>query len=102
MGSDDYTDINIEGAHAAAPIWAEFMKKAVLLPQYSDTHDFSPPEGVEILKIDKASYLLSDESCPDGYEIAFLNGTAPTETCDHPAERRNLFQKIFGLGKTVN
>jgi penicillin-binding protein 1B len=102
VGNDDYTDINIEGAHAAAPIWAEFMKKAVLLPQYSDTHDFSPPEGVEILKIDKASYLLSDESCPDGYEIAFLNGTAPTETCDHPAERRNLFQKIFGLGKTVN
>ncbi|MGA3264181.1 MAG: penicillin-binding protein, partial [Terracidiphilus sp.] len=94
-----YTDINIEGAHAAAPIWAEFMKKAVLLPQYSDTHDFSPPEGVEILKIDKASYLLSDESCPDGYEIAFLNGTAPTETCDHPAERRNILQKIFGLGK---
>ena len=55
VGNDDYTDINIEGAHAAAPIWAEFMKKAVLLPQYSDTNDFTPPEGVEIVTIDKAS-----------------------------------------------
>jgi penicillin-binding protein 1B len=98
VGNDDYTDVNIEGAHAAAPIWAEFMKKAVLLPQYSDTHDFSAPEGVEIVKIDKVSYLLSDETCPDGYNIAFLSGTAPTETCDHPAEHRNLLQRIFGVG----
>ena len=40
----------LQGAHAAAPIWAEFMKNAVLLPQYSDTHEFTPPEGVEIVK----------------------------------------------------
>ncbi len=99
VGNDDYTDMKIEGAHAAAPIWAEFMKKAVLLPQYSDTNDFTPPEGVEIVKLDKVSNLLSDESCPDGYDAAFLAGTAPTETCDHPAERRNLLQKIFGMGK---
>jgi len=99
VGNDDYTDIKIEGAHAAAPIWAEFMKKAVQLPQYSDTHEFSAPEGVEIVKIDKVSNLLSDDSCPDGFDAAFLEGTAPTETCDHPADRRNLLQKIFGGGK---
>jgi penicillin-binding protein 1B len=34
--------------------------------------------------------------------VAFLAGTAPTETCDHPAEHRNLLQKIFGLGKNGN
>jgi penicillin-binding protein 1B len=102
VGNDDYTDIKLEGAHAAAPIWAEFMKKAVLLPQYSDTHEFSAPEGVEIVKIDKTSNLLSDESCPEAFEAAFLAGTAPTETCDHPAEHRNLLQKIFGLGKNPN
>ncbi len=102
VGNDDYTDVDIEGAHAAAPIWAEFMKKAVLLPQYSDTHDFSPPDGVEIVKIDKATYLLSDDSCPAAYDIAFLDGTAPTETCDHPAEHRNIFQKIFGTDKPTN
>jgi penicillin-binding protein 1B len=99
VGNDDYTDIKLEGAHAAAPIWAEFMKKAVLLPQYSDTRSFSPPDGVEIIKIDKATNLLSDTTCPDGFEAAFLNGTAPTDTCDHPPDHRNILQKIFGIGK---
>jgi penicillin-binding protein 1B len=102
VGNDDYSDIKLEGAHAAAPVWAEFMKRAVKLPQYSDTHDFSPPDGIEVVKIDKATNLLSDDACPDGYEAAFLLGTEPTNTCDHPPDRRNILQKIFGLGKTGN
>ena len=59
VGNDDYTDLKLEGAHAAAPIWAEFMKKAVLLPQYSDTNQFTPPDGVEIVKLDKNTNLLA-------------------------------------------
>jgi len=102
VGNDDYTDIKIQGADAAAPIWAEFMKKAVLLPQYSDTHEFSPPSGVEITELDKATNLLSDGACPDSYNAAFLDGTAPTDTCDHPPDHRNVLQKIFGLGKPGN
>jgi penicillin-binding protein 1B len=94
--------VKIEGAHAAAPIWAEFMKRAVALPQYSDTNYFSAPDGVEIVSIDKASNLLSDATCPESYDAAFLSGTAPTESCDHPGEHRNLLQKIFGTGKTPN
>jgi penicillin-binding protein 1B len=100
VGNDDYTDVNIEGAHAAAPIWAEFMKKAVQLPQYSDTNQFTPPEGVDIVSIDKVSYMLSDATCPESFNAAFLAGTAPTENCDHPAEHRNLMQKLFGTGKS--
>ena len=100
VGNDDYTDVKIEGALAAAPIWAEFMKRAVQLPQYSDTHDFTPPDGVQVVSLDKATNLLSDASCPDAYDAAFLMGTAPTETCDHPADHRNILQKIFGLGKS--
>jgi penicillin-binding protein 1B len=98
VGNDDYTDIKIEGAHAAAPVWAEFMKKAVELPQYSDTKPFVAPTGVEVISIDKATNLLADSTCPDDYEAAFLEGTAPTDTCDHPPDKRNVFQKIFGLG----
>jgi penicillin-binding protein 1B len=100
VGNDDYTDIKIQGAHAAAPIWAEFMKRAVALPQYSDTNEFTVPDGVETLSIDSVSNLRSDESCPSAtIEAAFLAGTAPTETCDHPAEHRNILQKILGIGK---
>jgi penicillin-binding protein 1B len=102
VGNDDYTDIKLEGADAAAPIWAEFMKKAVQLPQYSDTHSFSPPDGVQLVSLDKATNLLSDAACPDDYDAAFLDGTAPTDTCDHPPDTRNLLQKIFGMGKPAN
>jgi penicillin-binding protein 1B len=99
VGNDDYTDVKLAGALAASPIWAEFMKRAVLLPQYSDTHSFSPPDSIEVVKLDKVTNLLSDEACPEGYMAAFLPGAAPTDTCDHPADKRNLLQKIFGLGE---
>jgi penicillin-binding protein 1B len=99
VGNDDYTDIKLEGAHAAGPVWAEFMKHAVQLPQYSDTHDFSTPDGVQVVSLDKATNLLSDTACPDAYNAAFLDGTAPTDPCDHPPDHRNIFQKIFGVGK---
>jgi penicillin-binding protein 1B len=102
VGNDDYTVLGLEGAHAAAPIWADFMKQAVELPQYSDTHEFTPPQGVDIEQIDRASNLLSDAACPDSYNAAFLDGTGPTDTCDHPSDRRNILQKIFGLGKNGN
>ena len=51
---------------------------------------------------DKDGIPDSDDACPDGANVAFLDGTAPTDTCDHPPDKRNLFQKIFGLGKPGN
>ncbi len=101
VGNDDYTDIKIEGAHAAAPIWAEFMKqssrscRSTLTPTY-----FTAPEGVQIVSIDKVSNLLSDATCPDNADTAFLDGTAPTDFCDRQNSHQNIFQKIFGLGKS--
>jgi penicillin-binding protein 1B len=100
VGNDDYTDIKLEGAHTAAPIWAEFMKRAVQLPQYSDTKEFSVPNGVSIVRLDRATNLLADAACPLDYNAAFLDGTAPTDTCDHiNGDQRNIFQKLFGIGK---
>jgi penicillin-binding protein 1B len=101
VGNDDYSDIKIEGAHAAAPIWADFMKRAVALPQYSDTKDFAAPPGIVEVQLDKGTNLLADAACPDNiYTAAFLDGTQPTDTCDHAnGDQRNLFQRIFGLGE---
>ena len=100
VGNDDYSDIKIEGAFAAAPIWADFMKNAVQLPQYSDTRDFVPPPGVIQVRLDDNTNLLADDACPQDYTAAFLDGTQPTDTCDHSVgDQRNLFQKIFGLGQ---
>ena len=100
VGNDDYTDIKIEGSRAAGPIWGEFMKRAVQLPQYSDTHEFNVPDGVQIVPIDKTTNLPADSTCMgDTYNAAFLDGTVPTTTCSHPStDKRNFIQKIFGLG----
>jgi penicillin-binding protein 1B len=57
---------------------------------------------VEVVSLDKATNLLSDTACPDSYDAAFLDGTAPTDPCDHPPDHRNIFQKIFGIGKPSN
>ncbi|GGH14476.1 PBP1A family penicillin-binding protein [Silvibacterium dinghuense] len=101
VGNDDYSDIKIEGAHAAAPIWADFMKRAIALPEYSDTKDFVPPSGVTQVTLDKATNLIADASCSEAdYTAYFLDGTQPTDTCDHAnGDQRNIFQRIFGLGE---
>ncbi len=100
VGNDDYSQLNIEGDRAAGPIWGDFMKAAVQLPQYSDTEQFVPPPGVVQVQLDDTTNLLADASCPDDWTAAFLAGTQPTETCDHSTVgQRNIFQRIFGLGK---
>jgi penicillin-binding protein 1B len=100
VGNDDYTDVKIQGADAAAPIWAEFMNRAVKLPQYSDLKSFIPPEGITTVRIDKASSLLPDATCPNNsFYVAFLDGTAPQNTCSQMNENpQNFIQKIFGIG----
>jgi penicillin-binding protein 1B len=100
VGNDDYTNLDLEGAKAAAPIWAEFMNRAIRLPQYSDMRPFSAPEGVETLRIDKATDLIADESCPNNsFSAAFLLGTAPESTCSHMGEDpQTLANKMFGTG----
>ncbi len=100
VGNDDYSVLHMEGATAALPIWSTFMKKAVTLPQYSDVKDFTPPQGVVEETLDKATNLVADPSCPDDYTAWFLDGTQPTDTCDHVnGNQRNIFQRIFGIGQ---
>ncbi len=97
IGNDDYTDVKLEGAKAAAPLWAEFMTRAIKLPQYSDTKPFTPPEGVTNYRLDKLTDLLADASCPNDFTAAFLDGTAPQSTCSRMAESpRTLVQELFG------
>ena len=97
VGNDDYSNINLTGAVLAAPIWADFMKRAQRLPQYSDMVGFTPPAGVTNYNIDKASNLLADESCPAAYTLAFLDGTQPQSTCSHMGDSgRSLMDRLFG------
>ena len=97
VGNDDYTDVKLQGADAAAPIWAAFMNRAIRIPQYSDMKSFSAPDGVEVLQINRSTGLVSDASCPgDSFTAAFLTGTAPQSTCSKMGEdSQTLGSRIF-------
>jgi penicillin-binding protein 1B len=106
VGNDDYTQLSAtlgadaEGDRAAGPIWGDFMKAAVQLPEYSDTEQFIPPQGVVQVRLDDSTNLLADSSCPNDWTATFLAGTQPTQTCDHSISvQQNIIQKIFGLGQ---
>jgi penicillin-binding protein 1B len=71
------------------------MKKAVKLPQYSNTQDFTAPTGVVTVALDKTTNLIGTASCPDTFNSAFVEGSEPKETCDR-TDQRNVLQKIFG------
>ncbi len=99
VGNDDYTDVKLAGGTTAAPIWAEFMKRAVKLPQYSNTKEFTAPQGVVTLKLDKVTNQIATPSCPDDYTVAFIAGTEPKQTCEQSlGDHRGFFTRIFGLG----
>ena len=98
VGYDDYSDLRLSGAMTAAPIWAEFMKKASILPQYSNMREFSQPSGVVDVQLDKATNRLATPTCPDDYVSAFVAGTEPRDTCDAQAGVKGFFSKIFGGG----
>jgi penicillin-binding protein 1B len=96
VGYDDYSDIHLSGSAIALPIWTEFMKRAVALPNYSDVKPFSPPQGVVELTLDKNTNQIATPACPDDYTTAFIEGTQPTQTCEQTAHG-NVFQRIFGI-----
>jgi penicillin-binding protein 1A len=65
------------GATAALPIWIDFMTKALV---GRPTKDFTPPPGVVIQRIDKATGLLARPGVEEGtMDEVFVAGTAPTE-----------------------
>ena len=97
VGFDDYSDLKLAGSASAAPIWAEFMKRAQKIPQFSNMTEFKQPDGVVDVRIDKVTNRLSTPACPDAYSVAFIAGTEPRDTCEQ-TDHRNIFQKIFGLG----
>lgn len=80
VGFDDNRELGLAGADSAAPIWAEFMKRAVKLPGYDHPQEFTPPEGVVEAAIDPDTLDLATDKCPDPLDEYFIDGTQPTES----------------------
>ncbi|HLK19163.1 MAG TPA: penicillin-binding transpeptidase domain-containing protein, partial [Bryobacteraceae bacterium] len=81
VGFDDNRELNLEGAHSALPVWAEFMKRAHEHREYRNVTEFEPPAGVVSAQIDPLSGQLATASCPKVRTEYFIEGTQPVEMC---------------------
>jgi penicillin-binding protein 1B len=99
IGFDDNRDLGLSGSASAAPVWAEFMKRATALPQYKMTEDFDPPPGVIAEMIDPKSGELANSSCPQSEQEYFIAGSEPTGVCgQEAASPSNWLSHLFGKG----
>jgi penicillin-binding protein 1B len=81
VGFDDYSDLGLEGAKSALPIWTEFMSEAARYKQYGDAKPFKPPQGVTQVSVDPQTGELSGPGCPVGISTYFVDGTQPQTEC---------------------
>jgi penicillin-binding protein 1B len=81
VGFDDNRDLDLTGAQSAAPVWAEFMKRAIELPDYRNPQPFQPPAGMIEEVIDPDTGQLATPLCPKTADEYFIAGTQPTEYC---------------------
>jgi penicillin-binding protein 1B len=81
IGFDDNRDLGLSGSQTAAPMWADFMKRAVKLPAYVNTEEFDPPPGVIQEAIDPRTGELATTTCPQSEQEYFIAGTEPTQYC---------------------
>lgn len=81
VGFDDYSELGLEGAHSALPIWTDFMMDAARYKEYGNAKPFAPPQGVVKVSIDPASGDLAGPYCPQGAPSYFIDGTQPTTEC---------------------
>jgi penicillin-binding protein 1B len=87
VGFDDNSELGLEGAKSALPIWAAFMKQAVALRPELGGDTFPKSEGIATAEIDPTTGLLATDRCPVRRTEYFIEGTEPKETCnEHEGE----------------
>jgi penicillin-binding protein 1B len=87
VGFDDNRELGISGASSAAPVWAEFMKRATAMPAWASMEGFEPPEGVVRLAIDPETLQLATPACPNTRDEVFIAGTEPVDFCERHGGR---------------
>ena len=91
VGFDDNRELDLEGAHSAAPIWAEFMKRAMQFREYRDVQEFPVPDGIVSVEIDPQSGMPATPYCPRTRQEVYIAGTQPVGFCPlHGGGRQNV------------
>ncbi len=76
VGFDDNSDLGLTGGATAAPIWADFMSKALQLrPDLGG--EFPDPGDLVTVDIDPATGLVAQTDTPNVRHELFLRGTEP-------------------------
>ncbi len=122
VGFDDNSQLDLEGAHSALPIWTEFMKRALTLREYRNAKGFPAPEGIVTLDIDPESGMPATPACSKSIPEVFIAGTEPVGSCplhgngqtdtthvsgwdtptdanQDPAKKKGFFKKLIGVVK---
>lgn len=76
VGFDDGEPLRISSAEAALPLWSSYMQA---VPH--ETKAIAPPEGVSIVRVERATGLVWQQGCGSSIEEAFVAGTEPSERC---------------------
>ncbi|MGE5753704.1 MAG: PBP1A family penicillin-binding protein, partial [Deltaproteobacteria bacterium] len=98
VGTDSGGDTGLSGAAGALRIWTRFMKS--LYPA-AGPRAAAVPQGVVTAVIDPETGYLATSASPVPFTAAFLEGTAPQETCPlHPTHPLvdTLQKGLHGLG----
>src|SRR5256885_6927579 len=78
VGFDDNSELGLEGAKSALPIWTAFMKQALALRPELGGDSFPKPDDVVSEEIDPATGMLATDQCPTKRTEYFIEGTQPT------------------------
>ena len=98
VGFDDNSELGLEGAKSALPIWTSFMKAALALrPEFGGESFPPPPDGIVTADIDPTTGLLATDSCPTHRTEYFIEGTQPTQTCEAHSGEHPEFPPIPGF-----
>jgi penicillin-binding protein 1B len=81
VGFDDNRELDLEGAHSALPIWADFMKRAMGYRAYRNARPFEAPDGIVSVQIDPESGMQATPYCPTTITEAYISGTQPVGSC---------------------
>jgi penicillin-binding protein 1B len=94
VGFDDYRDLNLEGAHSALPIWAEFMKRAARFRPYRDARAFEEPAGIVSVKLCGDTGQLAGADCLSTHTEFFIQGTEPVVQCCQATDAEHVADRV--------
>lgn len=77
VGFDDNSDLGLTGGATAAPIWADFMIRALQLRPELGGNFVQPEEGIVSYDIDPGTGMIAQGDSPNVRHELFLRGTEP-------------------------